>query len=210
MRTVLTQDHATNLRDLILNYGLDKEGYRAIDFTYGKGGLWKTDYPYKFKLTKTDGVPFNEEVIKKDIATDDYSDLGLHDFGLFDPPYLYGHQVFNYQNPTSMQKQGKNSWGNDPRFSENKNPEQFIDRVKALNRASSQCLMQGAFLFVKVMDVRFKGRLIMNHDLIEDNLTDFECYALNVYLSGGAHTWKHHSETSHGYWMVFKKKFVTR
>ena len=206
MRTILTQDHATILRDLILTYELDKEGNRLIDFTYGKGGLWKTDYPYRLSVTKTDGTPTAEDVIKKDIMTDSYADLGFHDAALFDPPYIYGHQVFNYQSPTSMQKQGKNSWGNDTRFSENKNPQQFIDRVKAVNIAANEVLKSDAWMFVKVMDVRFKGKLVMNHDLIEDNLTNFECYAIYVYYAGGAHTWRHKAETSHGYWMVFKRK----
>jgi hypothetical protein len=189
---------------LLLEYELDKEGNRIIDFSYGKGGYWNIDYQYRAAITKTDSTPINEQVIKKDLFVDNYSDLGLHDAGIFDPPYIYGHQVFNYQTPTSMQKQGKNSWGNDPRFSENKNPEQFRDRVIAVNKAALQCIKPGGLLFVKVMDTRFKGKLILNHDIIQDNLMAFECYAIYIYLAGGAHTWKHHAENSHGYWMVFK------
>lgn len=34
MRSVLTQDHPTNVRDLILNYGIDQPGKRVIDFTF--------------------------------------------------------------------------------------------------------------------------------------------------------------------------------
>lgn len=229
MRTVVSGDHATILRDFILNYDLNSG--RIIDFTYGKGGLWKAKiWPNgkqasfwekygKFELTRCDAEPDAEAmekdkitIIKKDLLTDDYTDLGMHDCGVFDPPYLYGHKVFDYDDdkpgdyatPISMQKQGKRSWGTDSKFSENKNPSVFIERAKALNRVAPQCLKPGAYLFVKVMDVRFKTKLIKNHDLVEDCLTNFECYGLFVYPAGGAKTWTNHAEGSHGFWLCFK------
>ena len=207
MRTVLTQDHATILRDLILTYGLDGDGSKIIDFSYGKGGYWKTDYPYKLKVTKTDSYPTNPDVIQKDIFTSDYSDLGLHRAGIFDPPYKYTKEVFNNQSIKSAQKQGPNSWGNDDRFSYNKTPQVFIDRVKSLDKVALQCIEPKGYLRVKVMDIRDgKGRLMLNHKMVIDNLTSFECYAVYIYISVGARTFKHKAETSHGYWMVFKKK----
>jgi len=204
----LTQDHATNLRDLILNYDLDEEDNKIIDFTYGKGGLWKTDYEYEFALTACDAAPleYNETqyaVTKKNLLTDDYSDLGLFDAGVFDPPYKYSTEVFNYEKPVSMQKQGKNSWGNNPQFATNKNLAVFIDRLDALNRVALQCMKKESLLFVKMMDVR-DGKLILNHVHVLKHLTNFECHAMFVYLAAGAHTWKHHAENSYGYWMVMR------
>lgn len=214
------------MRDFILNYDLNHG--RIIDFTYGKGGLWKANiWPNgkkasfwekygRFELIRCDAEPDKETmekdkitIIKKDLLTDDYSEFYPCDCAVFDPPYIYGHQVFDHSNkkktsPMSMQKQGPRSWATDSRFSENRNPTVFVERVKALNRIALQCLRPGALLFVKVMDVRFNGKLILNHDLVEDNLTNFECYAMNVYLAGGAKTWTNHAEGSHGYWMVFK------
>lgn len=206
MRTLLTQGHAQNLRDLILNFDLDREGNRIIDFSYGKGGYWKVPYPYRFQLVKTDAVPTAGDVVQKNVLADDYSDLGQFEAGVFDPPYKYGHQVFNYQSPTSMQKQGKNSWGNDERFSQNKNPQEFIERVKALDKVAGTVIKKCGILFAKVMDVRHNGKLIPNHILIVENLTNFELYATYIYLAAGAHTWVHPAENAHGYWLVFKRK----
>lgn len=207
MRTLLTQDHATNLRDLLLNYELDKVENKVIDFTYGKGSMWKTDYQYKFTLTKCDAVPINGEY-KRNIIDDDYGDLGLHDAGVFDPPYLYGHQVFDYslsqKKPLSMQKMGANSWAFDPRFSKNKNETVFIERVKALNVKALQCLKNDSLLFVKVMDPRHNTGLVLNHLFMVEHLTNFVCHAIFIYYAGGAKTWRNHAELSHGYWMVFK------
>jgi len=224
LRTILGQDHATIMRDLILNY--DVNAGRIIDFTYGKGGLWKANiWPDckkasfwqkygKFELIRCDAEPDTEtmqkeniNIIKKDLLVDNYSEFAPCDAGVFDPPYIYGHQVFDHSNkkiPTSMQKQGPRSWATDNKFSENKNPTVFVERVKALNSAAVQCLKVGSLLFVKVMDVRFNGKLILNHDLVEDNLTNFQCLALNVYLAGGAKTWTNHAEGSHGFWQVFR------
>lgn len=226
MRTLLTQDHGTILRDFILNYDLDREGVRIIDFTFGKGGLWKATvygadgpkpYPYKLTVTKTDAVPSVEGVIKKSLYDDDYSDLGIHEAGVFDPPYLYGHQAFDYpisgQKQTgtfdkiiSAQKQGKNSWATQDRFTQNKNEQSFIERVQALNRSAPQCMKKGALLFVKIMDPRHNTKLILNHVHIINHLTNFECYSIAPYFAGGAKTWKNHAELAHGYWMVFRMK----
>jgi hypothetical protein len=67
MRTILFQDHAQNLRDLLINYGLDAPEKRVIDFTYAWGSMWKTDYPYRLKLTKCDALPTAPDVVKKDL-----------------------------------------------------------------------------------------------------------------------------------------------
>lgn len=205
MRTILTQDHATNLRDLILNYGLDSEDARIIDFSYGRGSYWRTDYQYRCKVTKTDAVPNSEDVIKKNLFDDDYSDLGEFAAGIFDPPYLYGHPAFDYGLNKDKGVKAE-SWAVEPRFTQNKNEQDFINRVIALNRVAKQCIRKEGLLFVKVMDTRHKTKLVLNHCHIINNLPDFECWAMNVYVAGGAKTWKSHSETSHGYWMVFKRK----
>jgi hypothetical protein len=217
MRSVLTQDHPTNVRDLILNYGLDQPGKRVIDFTAGKDGFWETNYPYKCEIVKCDAVPQFDFIRKKDLTVDDYSDLGLFDAGFFDPPYLRGRQGTDYNNkqengknvvvPASLQ--GKRSWsagGELERYMTNKDDQEFIDRVKGVDRACRQCFRPGALLFVKVQDTRKDGYLVANHVMVMENLTlpSFRPYALYVYLKSGGQTWKHHSETSHGFYIVMQ------
>lgn len=214
MYTILSQGHADNLKALIENYDLDRPEVNFIDFTYGKGSLWKRK-KYNLKLIKADADPIPAEddkdtpagpIIKLDLTVDDYSGLPLCQGGTFDPPYLFGHQAHDEQQPTSMQKQGKNSWSSNPKFAENKNVDEFINRVKGLNRAAQQCMEPGSLLFVKVMDPRDgKGGLALNHMHVINNLSAFECYAIFVYLAGGAKTWTNHATLSHGYWMVMRK-----
>lgn len=104
--------------------------------------------------------------------------------------------------------QGKKSWsaeGELERFMSNKDDQEFIDRVKGLERACRQCFKPGALLFVKVQDTRDDGYLVLNHVMVIENLLpSFRPYALFVYLKSGGQTWKHHSETSHGFYVVMK------
>ncbi len=215
MRSVLTQDHPTNVRDLMLNYGLDQPGKRVIDFTAGKDGFWEIDYPYKCEIVKCDAVPQFDFIKKKDLTKDDYSELGLFDAGFFDPPYLRGRQGTDYNNKQENGKnivvpanlQGKRSWsagGELERYMTNRDDQEFIDRVKGVDRACRQCFKPGALLFVKVQDTRDDGYLVLNHVMVIENLPSFRPYALYVYLKSGGQTWKHHSETSHGFYVVMK------
>src|ERR1051326_8801359 len=114
MRSVLTQGHAQNMRDFILNAKLNAPDKRIIDFTYGTGSMWKIDFPYQCKLVKTDAAPGIDkegktfdapDVIRNDLTKDAYSDLGWFDAGVFDPPYLYGREG---SDNSSRQKNGKN------------------------------------------------------------------------------------------------------
>ena len=52
------------------------QGAKVIDFTYGTGATWWAT-PTQYLITKTDAVPNDESVIKKDLTSDSYADLGL-------------------------------------------------------------------------------------------------------------------------------------
>lgn len=55
------------------------------------------------------------------------------------------------------------------------------------------------------MDTREDGYLVLNHVMVIENLLpSFRPYALYVYLKSGGQTRKHHSETSHGFYVVMK------
>lgn len=219
MRTLLTQGHAQNLRDLILNYKLDKEGNRIIDFSYGKGGYWNIDYAYRCERVFTDNKPTAENVIQKNIVSDSYADLGLFDACIFDPPYLYGRQSFDYtarqkkgQNvviPTALQ--GKNSWGSHglDTFVSNKNPEEFTARAMAFSERAAEVLKSNGLAFVKVMDTRFKKELIDNHGIVIQAMKPkFKLDAICPYVKSGAMTWDNHTTplVAHGYWLIFYKR----
>jgi|GEM_PF-5412746 len=214
MRSVLTQGHAQNVRDFILNFGLDASDKKVLDFTYGKGGLWEIEYPYKCELIKCDAVPTEPNVHKKDLLVSDYSDLGPVDAAVYDPPYLYGREGTDQSGKQKNGKneiipaaqQGANSWaaeGQLGRFMTNESQEVFIERVKGVNRAALQCMKKDALLMVKVQDTR-NGLLVPNQIMCVLNLTNFGYYWCAPYVKSGGQTWKHLCETSHGFWLFFK------
>lgn len=223
MRSILTQGHAQNVRDFILNFNLDKPDKRIIDFTYGKGGLWEIEYDYKCEIVRCDAVPDKEtmekekvNILKKDLLGDDYFDLGVFDAAVFDPPYLYGREGTDMN---GKQKNGKNvvipasqqggrSWaaeGQLGRFMTNETEKTFEDRVAGCNRACLQCLKKDGLLFVKVQDTR-NGVMISNQLKCILGLTNLAYYWCAPYVKSGGQTWKHLCETSHGFWLTFKMR----
>ena len=184
------------------------QGAKVIDFTYGTGATWWAT-PVQYQITKTDAVPNDESVIKKDLTKDSYADLGLHDAGFFDPPYLIGKNSSYIATSSHRQDNiGKRSWGQNglARFVANPTLDVFIERLNGLNTAASQTIKSGGLLFVKIMDCRKDGRLITHHITIIQKLTNFELIDLAVYIRQGATTWetKQHLQNLHGYWLIFK------
>lgn len=226
MRTLLVQDHATNMRDLLFNYHVFYNP--IIDFTFGKGGLYEFEGSEKLNLTKCDANPTADNVLKRDLLKDDYSNLGPFNVGVADFPYLYDRESYDLRTEIKKgknvvidaSKQGKNAWAHEGQldrftanFDENGKPSEqvFIDRVKALNEKAKQCILPSGYLFVKVMDCRHKGRLVTNHVHFINYLSDWVCHAIFVYFGGTPKTWKHHAQNVIGYWEIFvRKEFYTK
>ncbi len=227
MFTVLMDNHADIWERLLEFYY--PGGARVIDFTYGTGAIWWNIFEKaktKYSLTRCDAAPNEkvkgEGVIVKDLTRDDYSELGLHDCAVFDPPYLIGRNSFDYPSKSkvldsniagtqvlAMQYQGKRSWAANKlnKYVANATLQVFNDRVLGLNQRSPSALKDGGLLFVKVMDPRHDGSLIAHHINIVNALTNFRLSDLGVYIRQGATTWKvkGHLQNLHGYWMVFQK-----
>lgn len=210
MFTIFLQKQADIWHDLLEFYF--PNGASIIDYTYGTGATWWNTSASKYKITKTDAEPMDKSVIKKDLTADSYLDLGLHDAGFFDPPYLIGRQSFDYPLNYGAHRQGlqgKRSWGSKglDKYVSNVTLEVFNKRVEGLNNAAAQTIKKDGLLFVKIMDCRKNGRLISHHINIAELLTNFELVDLAIYLRMGATTFesKNHLQNLHGYWMVFKK-----
>ncbi len=224
MFSVLIDKHSNNL-DRLLNLYFP-EGAKIIDFTYGTGALWwDLNIPCKccsklhYVVTKCDKEPSNKlpdisEIHTKDLFVDDYSDLGLHDAALFDPPYLIGRNSFDYSAKVHlgvlipMQYSGKRSWGSNElqKYVANPSVKYFNDRVKNLNEKAVTVLKTNGLLFVKVMNCYYKKELIAHDVNIHNLLTNFKLIDKLVYIRQGAATWvaKNHSQNLNGYWMVFR------
>jgi len=204
-------EHAEILRSLLELYYPRTPKVKVIDLTYGKGHLWNiiTDDPTlrrKYRVTACDAKPANRKVIKRNLLTDDYSNLGRHNAALFDPPYLINRVSFDYA------KVGRNSWSADPnrkRYTENQSLEEFNHRVECLSEKAHTFLKPNGLLFVKILDPRRDGTLIPHHINVTRILSNrFELVDLAVYVRMGATTWKirGHIQNLHGYWLVFKLK----
>lgn len=184
---------------------------KALDFTFGTGALWQE--VEDVEITKCDSQPLDENVHKKDIFNDDY-DFGLHDFALFDPPYLIGRQGFDYSAKLQdgklvpMQYQGKRSWGTKgvAKYTANPTVEHFNNRVVHINNKAPNVLKPNGILFVKVMNTRYKKHYVAhNHDIV-NLMTNFELVAEVPYIRAGATTWKQKFQNLHGVWLVFRLK----
>lgn len=204
------------------------KGCKVIDLTYGHGGLWrrvKESEIFKplYHVTACDAAPSEkvkdlDSVIKRDLTTDDYSDLGLHQAAFFDPPYLIGKSAFEYPltrkstQPVPMALQGRRSWANEglDKFTGNLSIQTFNERVNGLKKRIRQVLAPGGILFVKVMDPRNEGKIVPHHVSIINALTNgggFDLIDLAIYVRQGATTWKTNGlQCLHGYWLVFKMR----
>ena len=191
---------------------------RVIDLTFGRGALWKQILANpilrsKYRLTACDASPDSNTVagvraIKRNLFTDDYTNLGKHDVATFDPPYLVARPSFDYETAS------KRSWSaNLETHTSNPNLAVFNRRVEALKQKAPTFLKPGGLLLVKVMDPRSDGTLIPHHINITKTLSNsFQLIDLAIYVRMGPTTWKvrGHLQNLHGYWLVFKLKAAPR
>ena len=219
--SVFLQPQAEILADLLQAYY--PKGAKVIDFTYGTGGLWwkVKESPLLaplYPITACDAAPNKKlagvgNIHKKDLLRDDYSDLGLHDVGVFDPPYLIGRGSFDVPNakkgvvPTALQ--GPRSWSQDElgKYTTNRTVTDFNQRVEGLRQRAPQAIKRGGLLLVKVMDVRNNGSLVPHHVSCINILSkSFDYIDTGIYIRQGATTWKPKEglQGLHGYWLVFR------
>jgi hypothetical protein len=139
------------------------KGARVIDFTFGTGGLWwkVKESPLLaplYPITACDAAPNSKlkdavGILQRDLLKDDYSELGQHDIGVFDPPYLIGRNAFDIPNGLKKPKgavgttalQGPRSWSQDElsKYTANPTVADFNRRVEALNRVGPQSIKRG-------------------------------------------------------------------
>jgi hypothetical protein len=207
--TLFLNEQSEILKQLLELYFPSCRKVRVIDLTYGKGALWariRDDKKLrsKYRVTKCDATPTAPGVKKRNLLTDDYSSLGLHHVAVFDPPYLIKRSAFDYQETSH------NSWSadhNPGKYTKNQNVDTFNERVKCLAEKAPTFLQRDGLLLVKVMDPRWKSKLITHHITISKILHDsFELVDLGVYVRMGASTWtiQGHLHNLHGYWMAFR------
>ena len=198
MFSIQIDDQSEILRRLLELYV--KPESKIIDYTYGKGGLW--NFKHTYDLVKCDKEP-KDGVLKKDLVVDEYDELGSFDVGLFDPPYLIGrYNCFDYSKH-NLSQEFQREEGFKERHVMNQSVQSFNERVEWLNKKANCNL-----LFVKVMDVRNKGKIVPHHINICNLMTNFEIIDIGIYVRQGATTWrvKNGLQNLHGYWLIFRNK----
>jgi hypothetical protein len=199
MYTLLLDNHQTIWQRLLGLYF--PRGATIIDFTAGQAKLHVGLDP-KYRLTLCDKQPGH---VQRDLTKNDYADLGMHDAGLFDPPYLISRVSFDY--PPDLARKSKGQWSRSSlsRHVENQSLQEFHERVEALNVKALQCVRQ--LLFIKVLDPRHKGELIPHSFDIWKTLTHWTLIDHAIYIRQGATTWtvKNHLQNLHGHWMAFRR-----
>jgi DNA modification methylase len=209
--TAFLEEQSRILRDLLEEFC--PTGASVIDLTFGKGRLWaeilrKPWLRALYPLTACDASPDPAAVggvqaVKKNLFTDEYGDLGLHDVAVYDPPYCVQRVSFDYG------KVSKRSWAaaDLEKFTTNPSVEVFNYRVECLRQKAPTFLKLGGLLLVKVMDPRKDGRLIPHHINVVNTLApSFDLVEEGVYVRLGASTWQvpGHLHNLHGFWLVFR------
>jgi len=196
--SVLLKEQFDALRD-ILEFYLDP-GSKILDITYGHGKLWQFI---------GNGVSNKYQVISNDVDPGSpsqyhYSFPSLHkiphspyDCVLYDPPYKYNTSSFIlFQRSDDDWRPNKTKWSISSQ----------VQSARTLNNVLPPLLKENGLLIVKIMDTRYRGKLVLNHKIMLDTFSNFTIEDIIVYirLLVGLFKNKKHSQTAHGYFMVFR------
>jgi len=197
--SVLFGEQFDNFRH-ILEFYLEDEA-KILDVTYGSGGLWQsvnhTSVP-NYNLTKND-IDLERET-DYHLSFDDLEKIEEKPFDaiIYDPPYKYDSKSFALQNrPNYDWKSNMTLW----------TLKSQIGCAETLNEVIPKILKKDGLVIVKIMDVRFKGKLIQNHQIIIDAFSNLELISEIIYVRLGVGIFKNKvsPQTAHGYYLIFQK-----
>ena len=203
MLSVLFGEQFDNFRH-ILEFYLEDEA-NILDVTYGSGKLWQTvnsTTPHKYNLIKNDID--TEQEVDYHLDFEDLEQIEEHPFDaiIYDPPYKYDTKSFSFnERPDYDWKSNKSLW----------KLESQIGCARILNTVFPKILKSEGLVIVKIMDVRVKGRLIQNHQLIIKEFTNLQLLSEIIYVRLGVGVFKNKvsPQTAHGYYLIFENKYQT-
>jgi len=200
MLSVLFGEQSEILKQ-ILEFYLPK-GSKILDVTYGHGRL-SGNLMLEYEIVSNDvdpestsqyHLPFNRlfEIVK---------DHGKFDAVIYDPPYKYDQPSYIFKvipEQDTDWKPIKTKWTINHQ----------ISSATTLNCVLPSILKKKGFLIAKIMDTRKNGKLILNHSIIINCLTNFELTDLIIYVRTmmGLFRNNKHSQTAHGYFLIFSKR----
>ena len=198
MLSVLFGEQFDNFRHILEFYLPDDS--KILDVTYGSGKLWQTvnaySYP-KYKLIKNDVDV--EQKTDYHLSFDELEQIKEKPFDaiIYVPPYKYDVKSYSfYERPDYDWKANKSLWM----------LESQVGCARELNKVFPKILKKGGIVIVKIMDVRVKGKLIPNHDLIIREFNNLELSDIIIYVRLGVGVFKNNTspQTAHGYYLIFR------
>lgn len=175
----------------------------VADLTYGHGKLWTSFVNYVLRTNDIDPqspaayhLPIWEFIERtEEICGADHWDLVV-----IDPPYKYNQPSYGLgKREADKDWQGvKTLWTLSDHL-------QMIDIV---NARLSYKMNDDSILLVKIMDTRLNGKLIPNHLLWVQFLSNFQLVDLVIYMRTmvGVFTNKKTAQVAHGYYLIFKRR----
>jgi len=189
----------------ILNFYLPA-GSKILDVTYGHGKLYQASGYVNFDEYTIVGNDIDPESpaqyhLPFQCLEEISREWGLFDAVIYDPPYKYDQPSYIFEisrEQDSDWKPIKTKWTVDHQ----------IESARILNEVLPRILTDDGYLICKIMDTRSKGKLIPNHIILVQEFTNFELVDIIVYVRTlmGLFRNNRHSQTAHGYYLVFRKR----
>ena len=203
MLSVLFGEQFDNFRHIIEFYLNDES--KILDITYGSGKLWMSvnnTSPPKYNLIKNDID--QEQKVDYHLEFSDLEQIIEKPFDaiIYDPPYKYDEKSFSLQDRVDYDwKSNKTLW----------TLKSQRGCAETLNETLPKILKKDGLVIVKIMDVRVKGKLIQNHQILIDAFTNLELISEIIYVRLGVGVFKNKvsPQTAHGYYLIFKNKYQT-
>lgn len=196
MLSVLFAESADNFSRLLEFYA--PQATRVLDVTYGNGTLTKRA---RVKVIGVDKDPGTTPSVRADSRSLPFAAESF-EVAVYDPPYLYGTPALH------MGPIGAKTWTN--ARSTWKQPHELVETSQRIARELARVLTADGVALCKVMDSRFRGRLIRNHDLIADafEAAGFVLRDQLVYIRTvtGSYVNTVSAQSTHGYFLVMKRE----
>jgi hypothetical protein len=200
MLSVLFAESGDNLSRLLEFYA--PSATRVLDVTFGSGTLTKR--------ARIPVVGVDQDLTTTPSVYGDSRRLPFVDeaFGVavYDPPYLYGSPAMH------MGPIGGKTWNNTR--STWKSPNQLVQTSADIARELTRVLTPDGIVICKIMDSRFRGSLVRNHDIVatafEDNGFALRDQIVYIRTVTGSYVNNRSAQSTHGYFLVLERKAQRR
>lgn len=195
MLSVLFAESGDNLSRLLEFYA--PTATRVLDVTFGAGTLTKRA---RIRVVGVDKDRTTTPSVHADSRALPFR-YGSFSAAVYDPPYLYGTLAMHQGTI------GKKTWSN--ARSTWKSPQELMQTSDGVARELARVLEPNGVAICKIMDSRYRGRLIRNHDIVAEaferhgfTLRDQIVYIRTV---TGSYVNRVSAQSTHGYFLMLSR-----